>query len=191
MGQLWFAGLPLELIIPLCLVLGAVLGAVNGFLVTRLGLPSLAVTIGTLALYRGLAFVVLGDQRRRRLPAVLDRLGAEHASARPASRSSSSRCWCSSWSPAWSCTPPRSAARCYAMGNSEDAARFSGIGVGRTKFWLFVVTGVVARARRHVLDAALRQRPRGQRPGPGAAGHRRHPARRRVHLRRQRRPASA
>ena len=37
------------------------LGAVNGFLVTGLGLPSLAVTIGTLALYRGLAFVVLGD----------------------------------------------------------------------------------------------------------------------------------
>jgi rhamnose transport system permease protein len=32
----------------------------------------------------------------------------------------------------------------YAMGNSEDAARFSGIDVGRTKFWLFVVTGVVS-----------------------------------------------
>src|ERR671910_2063567 len=41
MGQLWFSGLPLELIIPLCLLLGAVLGAVNGFLVTQLGLPSL------------------------------------------------------------------------------------------------------------------------------------------------------
>jgi rhamnose transport system permease protein len=62
MGQLWFSGLALELIIPLCLLLGAVLGAVNGLLVTRLGLPSLAVTIGTLALYRGLAFVVLGDR---------------------------------------------------------------------------------------------------------------------------------
>jgi rhamnose transport system permease protein len=62
MGKLWFAGLPLETIIPLVLLLGAVLGAVNGFLVTKLGLPSLAVTIGTLALYRGLAFVVLGDQ---------------------------------------------------------------------------------------------------------------------------------
>ena len=61
MGKLWFAGLPLEAIIPLVLVLGAVLGAFNGFLVTKVGLPSLAVTIGTLALYRGLAFVVLGD----------------------------------------------------------------------------------------------------------------------------------
>ena len=28
-------------------------GLINGLLVTRVGLPSLAVTIGTLALYRG------------------------------------------------------------------------------------------------------------------------------------------
>src|SRR6185437_1735142 len=41
------------------LVLGAVAGAFNGFLVTRLGLPSLAVTIGTLTLYRGIAQVIL------------------------------------------------------------------------------------------------------------------------------------
>ena len=41
--------------------IGAVLGAVNGFFITVLGLPSLAVTIGTLALYRGLAYVLLGD----------------------------------------------------------------------------------------------------------------------------------
>jgi rhamnose transport system permease protein len=143
MGQLWFSGLPLELIIPLCLLLGAVLGAVNGWLVTRLGLPSLAVTIGTLALYRGLAFVVLGDRAVADFPRswttwALSSIGTTgipvvvapllvlivvtgvvlHAT--PIGRS------------------------LYAMGNSEDAARFSGIGVARTKFWLFVVTGVVA-----------------------------------------------
>src|SRR5215218_7219636 len=61
MGYLWNANQSIETIIPLCLLLGAVLGAVNGFFVTVLRLPSLAVTIGTLALYRGLAFVVLGD----------------------------------------------------------------------------------------------------------------------------------
>ena len=143
MGQLWIAGLPLEAIVPLVLVLGAVLGAVNGFLVTRLGLPSLAVTIGTLALYRGLAFVVLGDQAVADFPRAwttwaISSIGATgiptvvvpllvlvlvtgvvlHAT--PVGRS------------------------LYAMGNSEDAARFSGIDVARTKLWLFVVTGVVA-----------------------------------------------
>jgi rhamnose transport system permease protein len=143
MGQLWIVGLPLEAIVPLVLVLGAALGAVNGFLVTRLGLPSLAVTIGTLALYRGLAFVVLGDQAVADFPRawttwaissigstgiptvvvpllVLIAITGVVLHATPVGRS------------------------LYAMGNSEDAARFSGIDVGRTKLWLFVVTGVVS-----------------------------------------------
>ena len=143
MGKLWFAGLSLQTIIPLCLVLGAVLGAVNGLLVTRLGLPSLAVTIGTLALYRGLAFVVLGDQAVADFPRdwtrwaigsiggtgipnavvpllVLIVVTAVVLHATPIGRS------------------------LFAMGNSEDAARFSGIDVGRTKLWLFVAAGVVS-----------------------------------------------
>ena len=62
MAALWNRGLPLELIMPICLVVGAACGAFNGFLVTRLGLPSLAVTIGTLALFRGFAYVVIGDE---------------------------------------------------------------------------------------------------------------------------------
>ncbi|MCC5577169.1 MULTISPECIES: ABC transporter permease [Microtetraspora] len=61
-GNLWDAGWAIETIIPLVVVVGALCGLVNGLLVTRLGLPSLAVTIGTMALYRGLAYVVLGDR---------------------------------------------------------------------------------------------------------------------------------
>src|SRR3954452_8810676 len=62
MGYLWNHGWAMEMIIPAVLVAGALAGALNGVLVTRLGLPSLAVTIGTLAMYRGLAYVILGDQ---------------------------------------------------------------------------------------------------------------------------------
>ncbi len=61
MGYLWNHGWAMEMIIPTVLVAGALAGALNGVLVTRLGLPSLAVTIGTLGLYRGLAYVILGD----------------------------------------------------------------------------------------------------------------------------------
>ena len=64
--------LPLELIMPICLVAGALCGAFNGLLVTRLGLPSLAVTIGTLALFRGLAFVIIGDESVTDFPADVD-----------------------------------------------------------------------------------------------------------------------
>jgi rhamnose transport system permease protein len=44
------------------LLAGLACGALNGFLVAYVGLPSLAVTIGTLALYRGLAVGLLGTK---------------------------------------------------------------------------------------------------------------------------------
>jgi rhamnose transport system permease protein len=68
LGWFWNHNWPIEAIIPVVLVIGGVAGLFNGFLVTRVGLPSLAVTIGTLTLYRGLAFVVLGDTAVANLP---------------------------------------------------------------------------------------------------------------------------
>lgn len=60
-GRMWEAGLPFEAIAVVAVIAGAVLGTFNGVLVALLGLPSLAVTIATLALYRGLTYVTLGD----------------------------------------------------------------------------------------------------------------------------------
>jgi rhamnose transport system permease protein len=54
-------GLSLPAAIAAGLASGTFMGFVNGVLVTRLGLPSLITTIGTLTLYRGLAQVLLGD----------------------------------------------------------------------------------------------------------------------------------
>jgi rhamnose transport system permease protein len=54
------AQVPIGAAIVLALAVGAIGGAVNGLLVTRVGLPALAVTIGTLALYRGIAVGLLG-----------------------------------------------------------------------------------------------------------------------------------
>jgi rhamnose transport system permease protein len=140
LGALWDGGLPIETIIPLCLVLGAVLGAVNGLFVTVFGLPSLAVTIGTLALYRGLAFVVLGDAAVAQFPgsytafvtgstagipnlvfplAVLALVFGLVLHATPVGRS------------------------LFAIGGGVEAARFTGVRVTRVKFWLYVVCGVV------------------------------------------------
>jgi rhamnose transport system permease protein len=142
-GSLWSAGLSLELIIPLCVVLGAVSGAVNGVLVSVLGLPSLAVTIGTLALYRGLAFVVLGDQAVTSFPrAITSGLQAKIGA---------------SGIPVWIIPVIILAIifgvvlhftgfgrSLFAIGYSEEAARFAGIRVAQTKFWLFTISGAVA-----------------------------------------------
>ncbi|WP_129664136.1 ABC transporter permease [Phytoactinopolyspora endophytica] len=143
MGAMWDAGLPLETILWVTVLIGAVLGAVNGFFVTVLGLPSLAVTIGTLALYRGLAFVLLGDTAVADFPRpftnwAIGGIGGE-------------------WIP--NVTIPilvlvalftavlhaTSVGRStYAIGANPVAAAFAGIPVGKVKFWLYVLSGAVA-----------------------------------------------
>ena len=45
----------------MALATGALCGAFNGVLVTRAGLPSLIVTLGTLAMFRGVGYIILGS----------------------------------------------------------------------------------------------------------------------------------
>src|SRR5471032_3327235 len=76
-GYLWAHGWPMSAIIPAVLVVGVVTGAFNGLLVTRLGLPSLAVTIGTLTLYRGVAVILLGPNTISNFPASYTTIGVD------------------------------------------------------------------------------------------------------------------
>ena len=52
------AGVPLPLIVLTAIILGAALGAVNGLLVWRLGIPSIVVTLGTMTIWRGTIFLM-------------------------------------------------------------------------------------------------------------------------------------
>lgn len=143
MGVMWNNGLPLETIMPLCVVIGAVLGAVNGILVTALGLPSLAVTIGTLALYRGLAFVLLGDTAVADFPRdfsswTIGNLGASSVPNVLIPLIVISGLFAA----VLHATPVGRAV--FAAGANPIAAAFAGIPVGRLKFWLYVTSGAVA-----------------------------------------------
>ena len=144
LGELWRLGVTsLPLLVAASLLLGAVLGAVNGLFVTVFGLPSLAVTIGTLALYRGLAYVVLGDRAIADYPLAWTRnaISPIPGTVIP---------WFVLVVAALAvvfgvllyATPVGRAL--YAIGNNAQAAAFSGIAVARTKFWLFVATGAVS-----------------------------------------------
>jgi rhamnose transport system permease protein len=144
LGYLWQAGVTsLPLLIALSLLLGAVLGAVNGLFVTVFGLPSLAVTIGTLALYRGLAYVVLGDRAVADYPPswTTNAIAPLPGTVIP---------WFVLVLAALAvvfgvllyATPVGRAL--YGIGNNAEAAAYSGIAVARTKFWLFVATGATA-----------------------------------------------
>ena len=143
MGSLWNSNQPFETIIPLCLLLGAVLGAVNGFFVTVLGLPSLAVTIGTLALYRGLAFVVLGDSAVADFPALYtDWVTGNIAGTSIPNVLIIIVVLALVFGVVLHATPIGRAV--FAVGASEQAARFAGVRPGRVKFWLYVASGLVA-----------------------------------------------
>jgi rhamnose transport system permease protein len=143
MADLWNHGLPIELIVPICLVAGALCGAFNGVLVTRFGLPSLAVTIGTLALFRGLAYVVIGDQSVTDFPSTYTDLAfGNFAGTAIPNTIVLFAVLAIAFGVLLHATPfGRSV---YAIGANEEAAYFSGLRVKRIKLVLFVVCGTVA-----------------------------------------------
>ncbi len=59
-GMLDNAGLPIWLTITLTLCLGMLAGAVNGFLITKLRIPDIIVTLATMNIFRGVAVIVTG-----------------------------------------------------------------------------------------------------------------------------------
>jgi rhamnose transport system permease protein len=143
MGELWNAGQPIELIFVECILIGAACGAINGFLVTRLGLPSLAVTIGTLSLFRGLAFVVIGDQSVTDFPATwTDRAFGNFAGTAIPNTMVLFAVLAVAFGVLLHATG--FGRKVFAIGANEEAARFSGVRVKRIKMWLFVMSGAVA-----------------------------------------------
>ncbi len=134
------AGTPLLLLIGIGT--GLACGAFNGLLVTRLGLPSIVVTIGAMSLFRGIAFIILGDQAYKGYPAGFAYFGQGYV-------------W---WVVSFELVLFLAAAiaywfllhrttfgrRIFAIGNNPIAAQFSGVRVGRIKFILFCLTGLMA-----------------------------------------------
>jgi len=124
------------------IVVGLGCGAFNGLLVTRLGLPSIVVTIGTMSLFRGIAFIILGDQAYKGYPESFAFFGQGYV------------WWVVSFELVlfliaavvyWFLLHRTSfGRRVFAIGNNPVAAQFSGVRVGRIKFILFCLTGLMA-----------------------------------------------
>ena len=129
-------------LILIALTVGATCGAFNGYLVANLGLPSIVVTIGTLSLFRGIAYIVLGDQAYSGYPASFAFFGQGYVF------------WVITFEMVlfllfailfYILLHRTSFGRnTYAIGNNPTAALFSGVRVARVKFVLFVLTGVMS-----------------------------------------------
>ncbi|MEO6394329.1 MAG: ABC transporter permease [Devosia sp.] len=121
---------------------GLLCGAFNGALVTRLGLPSIVVTIGTMSLFRGISFIVLGDRAFKGYPASFAFFGQGYVY------------WVVSFefvlflamALIYFVLLHRTSfgRRVFTIGNNAVAAQFSGVRVERIKFLLFCLTGVMS-----------------------------------------------
>ena len=142
-GSLVQAGAPFEVAALAALLVGVIGGAFNGFLVTVAGLPSLAVTIGTLALFRGLAVGLLGTTAVTDFPDMWTALAkAKIAGTQIPYIVIPFLIVLAVFVIVLHFTP--FGRGIYAIGLSKDAARFSGVNVERTKFIVFVLSGLVA-----------------------------------------------
>lgn len=125
------------------LLLGTLGGMLNGYLVSKVKLPALVVTLGTYAFYRGLAYGFLGDQAARGYPETFTYFGQGKVFGTlvPFSvvlflfmavifglvlhRTTFGR-------------------YLYSIGNNENAANYSGVPVAKIKFIIYMVSGFMA-----------------------------------------------
>jgi len=125
------------------LLLGTLGGMLNGYLVSTVKLPSLVVTLGTYAFYRGIAYGFLGDQAARGYPEAFTYFGQGHVFGKliPFSvvlfiilavvfglalhRTTFGR-------------------YLFSIGNNENATNYSGVPVAKIKFVIFTLSGFMA-----------------------------------------------
>jgi rhamnose transport system permease protein len=135
-------GFQTPMLICIGLAVGLACGAFNGALVTGLGLPSIVVTIGTMSLFRGLAFIILGDQVYKNYPAGFDYFGQGYVT------------WVISFELVLFLLMALAfgfllhfttfGRKLYFIGRNPVSTQFSGVNVKRVKFILFCLTGVMA-----------------------------------------------
>ena len=136
-------GVPLPLVIVIVIALGAALGAVNGLLVWKVGIPSIVVTLGTMTIYRGVIFLMTDGKwvnahqmsdGFKALPRTVFlgfpvmswiAFGLIAVGALVVTRTALGRAF-------------------YAVGGNPHAAVYAGINVGKTQFAAFVLSGALA-----------------------------------------------
>ncbi|MHC5560877.1 ABC transporter permease [Kocuria sp. U4B] len=145
LGVLWAGGMGIWAAIAVAILCGLAAGALNGVLIAYLGLPSLAVTIGTLALFRGLALVIIGDNAVANFPVEVTALASARLGATgiPLIMIPVALLVVLTGLVLHKTAFGRGL---YAMGYSKDAARFVGINVNRSKFLLYLTSGLVSAA---------------------------------------------
>ena len=142
-GKIFEAGVNVWLAAAAGLLIAIVLGLVNGVLVGLLDLPSLAITLGTLAAYQGLAYVILGGNEISSFPPNFTKIGGGYLADNQL--------------PVallvvlgaavvlgFLLHATRFGRYLYAIGSNREAARFAGIPVARARVTVFALSALMA-----------------------------------------------
>lgn len=139
-GALAKSGVPVVWLIPLSVLLGALMGAVNGLLVAGLKVHSIVVTLGMLNVYRGLMIVGTQGVWITGLPADFRFIGDGSLWGIPASSITVGIMLLLMW---LLLTQRQTGRQMYAVGSNTEAARISGINVARTQVQAFALCGAM------------------------------------------------
>ncbi|MDR1280591.1 MAG: ribose ABC transporter permease [Opitutaceae bacterium] len=140
-GLIAYNGVPLPLAVLAGLLAGTLTGAFNGLIIARTTIPAFIVTLGTMNMARGLAYVYTGGQPIRIINENFNFIGAGYVGALPA--------------PViylvvilvisiLIMNNTRLGRHIYAVGGNPQAARFSGIKIDRIKFFVHTFSGLMS-----------------------------------------------
>ncbi len=138
------AGLGASALVLTGLLVGLLCGMVNGALVTRIGVPSIVVTIGTMSLFRGIAQVTLGDQALTTFPPAFTELSQSYLINPPPLPLSFALFIVLAVVFGLFLHGTATGRRLFAIGANPVAAQFSGVRVARLRFWLFALSGMLS-----------------------------------------------
>ena len=139
-GFSFAAGLPLPLAIVFGLVVGVAAGLFNGLFITLLDLHPLVVTLGTFALFQGLAYGLSRAEAVSDFPGWFAYFGQAYLGPVPGQLFIFVVAVVVVW---LILSRTRFGRYVYAIGNNEEAARFSGVPINRVKLILYSGMGLL------------------------------------------------
>ncbi|MFC5470268.1 ABC transporter permease [Cohnella suwonensis] len=142
MGDLYNHGVPMPIAMIACLAVGTLCGWINGMLIVKYKeLSAVIVTLATMTIYRGVAYILLEDQSVGKFPSWFKFLGWEYVGTLPFILISFAVFAVAFWFLLHKTPFGR---RVYAIGNNPTAARYSGVRVDRIKIIVFTLAGLMS-----------------------------------------------
>jgi rhamnose transport system permease protein len=153
MADLYNHGMPMEWAMVVCLAVGALCGWINGMLIVKFKeLSSVIVTLATMIIYRGIAYIILEDQASGKFPKWFKFLGWDYVGTIPFIL-----IVFAVFAAAFGLLLHKTTfgRRVYAIGNNATASRFSGVEVDKIKIIVFTLAGLMSAVTALFLTARM------------------------------------